>query len=96
MYTLVFTCIHNSDIFCKNTNFSDSNFEQYNSVLSNRDGSDRYEASDNNNDDGYEAFDDGDHHVEVGFHGDEVLHNDDFHQEEDFGFEGDAESGDYG
>ena len=75
--------------------FSDSYLEQYSSILSNRD--DAYEASDKNNGDEYEAFDDGDSHVDVGFHGDEVLHEeDDFHQGSDFGFEGDIEDGDYG
>ena len=59
-----------------------------------RDGNNGYEP--NNNDEGYEAFVDTDDHVEVGFHGNQVLHDDDFHEETDFGFEGEGENGDYG
>ena len=46
-----------------------------------RDGNNGYEP--NNNDDGYEAFVDADDHVEVGFHGNQVLHDDDFHEDHD-------------
>ena len=58
-----------------------------------RDGNNGYEP--NNNDDGYEAFVDADIHVEVGFHGNQALHDDNFREETDFGFEGEIEDGDY-